>query len=117
MAENQACQTEVLAAFGPTGTRCTRERAAARRSFGTRRDDVRAQGTKPREEPKMNDIEAAAGDPRGGILRELHNALDSLETNLKRIPVSERVRPDPIDIIAQLRRQIIAQTTDRQSPS
>ncbi len=89
----------------------------ARRSFGTRRDDVRAQDTKPREEPKVNDIESAAGDPRGEILRELHNALDSLETHLKQIPVSECVRPDPIDIIAQLRRQIIAQTTDRQNAS
>lgn len=54
----------------------------------------------------MRDIDSKSGNPPVEALRELHNALDSLETHLKQIAKSERVGPYAMDLVMQLRREI-----------
>ncbi len=80
------------------------ETRTAGRRFGMRRDGARPQGTKFGDEKKMSEMESKSGDPRYEMLRELHNALDSTEAHLKRIPASERARPHLVDLLLQLRR-------------
>jgi len=61
----------------------------------------------------MNETEHAQGDPLEAAFREVHGALDSLESYLKqRIGCGEASPPNPIDLLLELRRTVIARPRD-----
>lgn len=72
-----------------------------------RREDLRPQGTKPRDEPKMSDMESKPSEPHEETLRELHDALDLTEAHLKRIAAFDHDGAQVVDLVVQLRQRII----------
>ena len=56
----------------------------------------------------MKCTESKPDEPHEETMQQLHDALDSLEAHIKRIPVSQCGGPHPIDLVVQLRQRISA---------
>ena len=61
---------------------------------------------------QTNTLEQPGGDPVEERFREVHNALDLLEAYLReRIGHDDPSRPDPIDLLVGLRREVITRSS------